>query len=161
SDFGNKVLNDGNWHLIVGVYPCPAGADQNTQINGSIYVDGVLDVTSNGSLQDLPFYGIGQPGASQPLYIGTDDDGQTSAFNGMFCDLPFYSVALTASQIAAMYDPATRWQLYSSGAAPAAASLATPGAGRTTNSVNRPATSSTGLADSNLVTALTGSSLAG
>src|SRR5262249_26884198 len=71
SDFGNSIVNDGNWHLIAGVYPCPAGADQHTQINGSIYVDGVLDVTSNGSLQDLPFYGIGQPGATQPLYIGT------------------------------------------------------------------------------------------
>lgn len=122
SDFGNVKLNDGNWHQIVCVYQCPAGADQNTYpITGQIYVDGVLDVQSNGSQQDYYFYGIGSPGTSQPLYMGTDDDGATSCWNGDFCDLRFYNVALTASQVSAMYAPATRWQLYSSGTSPRAA----------------------------------------
>jgi hypothetical protein len=48
------------------------------------------------------------------MYLGTDDDGHSSPFQGMFCDLRFYSGALTATQIAAMYAPATRWDLYTS-----------------------------------------------
>jgi hypothetical protein len=48
------------------------------------------------------------------MYLGTDDDGHSSPFQGMFCDLRFHSGALTATQIAAMYAPATRWDLYTS-----------------------------------------------
>ena len=46
------------------------------------------------------------------MYVGTDDDGHSNAWQGMFCDLRFYDAALSATQIAAMYAPATRWQLY-------------------------------------------------
>jgi hypothetical protein len=126
SDFGNKKLNDGNWHQIVCVYQCPARADHNTYpITGQVYVDGVLDVQSNGTQQDYYYYGCGSPGTSQPLYMGTDDDGATSCWNGDFCDLRFYNVALTASQVSAMYAPATRWQLYSSGSSPKATAAPT------------------------------------
>jgi hypothetical protein len=46
------------------------------------------------------------------MYIGSDDDGRSNPRQGMFCDLRFYDVALSPAAIAAMYAPATRWELY-------------------------------------------------
>ncbi len=113
SNYGNKQINDGKWHLIECYFAAPPGANQNTSgIKGYIYVDGVLDMVSNGSLQDLYYQGIGSPGTFQPLYIGTDDDGQTSCLNGYVTDLRFYKGGLTAVQRADMQINANPWGLY-------------------------------------------------
>jgi len=111
--FGTIPLNDGKWHLIVATYT-PDLTFGSTDSVGKIYVDGVLDSTSNAMAQ------LESPTVALPntllnpvaMYLGTDDDGYSSAFQGMFCDLRFYSGALTTAQISAMYAPATRWDLY-------------------------------------------------
>jgi methionine-rich copper-binding protein CopC len=113
--FGTKPLNDGQWHLIVATYT-PDLTFGSVDRVGKIYVDGVLDSTSNTMAQlesptVAPANTLRNPVA---MYLGTDDDGHSSPFQGMFCDLRFYSGALTATQIAAMYAPATRWDLYTS-----------------------------------------------
>lgn len=111
SDFGNKVVNDGFWNLIDVEYPW-TGNGSGGHVVGTIGVDGVLDVQSNGSLQDLLFPDLASPGTSQPLYIGTDDDGQTSCCNWLMCDLRFYYGTRPATVKAAQYAQATRFELY-------------------------------------------------
>jgi Concanavalin A-like lectin/glucanases superfamily/Putative Ig domain len=98
SMFGKMVLNDGNWHLLVATY-VPASSTARPTSTGNIYVDGALDTTSN-SMAELqsptvdPTSALRNPVA---MYIGTDDDGKSSPWQGMFCDLRFYSGALTAA----------------------------------------------------------------
>jgi PKD repeat protein len=113
SMFGNKVINDGQWHLLVFTYT-PNQSTTFPKSTGQIYFDGVLDSTSNAMAQIespaiVPPNALPNPVA---MYIGVDDDGQSSPWQGMFCDLRFYSTALSASAIAAIYNPATRWELY-------------------------------------------------
>ena len=113
SMFGQTVLNDGNWHLLVATYT-PASSTGLPTSTGMIYIDGVLDSTSH-SMAELQSPTVDPPNDllnPVAMYIGTDDDGSSNAWQSMFCDLRFYSGALSASQIAAMYAPATRWQLY-------------------------------------------------
>jgi hypothetical protein len=62
-------------------------------------------------------------------YFGTDDDGHGSPWQGMFADLRFYSGALSVSQIAAMYAPTTRWDLYTPSGGSSSAIAAPAGAG--------------------------------
>jgi len=114
--FGKTTINDGNWHLIVATYTPDLTFGSSDSV-GKIYVDGVLDDTANTMAQLESPTAAPSNTLKNPLaeYIGTDDNGAGSAFNGMFCDLRFYSGALSASQVSAMYAPATRWQLYTSG----------------------------------------------
>ena len=111
--FGSSVINDGKWHLLVATYT-PASSTVRPTSTGNIYIDGVLDSTSN-SMAELESPTVDSPGGLLnpfSMYVGTDDDGHSNAWQGMFCDLRFYNAALSATQIAAMYAPATRWQLY-------------------------------------------------
>ena len=115
--FGKTTLNDGNWHLLTMTY-VPDLTFGSVDSVGNIYVDGVLDATSNKMAQlESPTVATG---LLNPFsgYIGTDDDGRSSPWQGMFCDLRFYNVALSATQIAAMYSPATRWELYTPSGTP-------------------------------------------
>jgi hypothetical protein len=109
SMFGKTTINDGKWHLIVATYT-PATSTQRPTSTGRIYIDGVLDSTSK-TMAELESPTV-ETHLLNPVaeYIGTDDDGHSSAFQGLMCDLRFYSGAISASQIAAMYAPATRWQ---------------------------------------------------
>jgi hypothetical protein len=113
SMFGKTVINDGNWHLIVATYT-PSSSTQYPTSTGMIYIDGNLDATSH-TMAELESPKVDPPGElKNPLamYIGTDDDGHSSPWQGMFCDLRFYNGALSVSQISAMYALSTRWELY-------------------------------------------------
>jgi hypothetical protein len=113
SMFGSASLNDGNWHLLVATY-APTSSTSRPTSTGKTYVDGVLDGTSN-SMAELESPTVDPPSTLlNPLamYIGTDDDGHSNAWQGMFADLRFYNTTLSATQIATMYAPATRWDLY-------------------------------------------------
>ncbi len=111
--FGNKVINDGQWHLIVATYT-PAASTATPASTAQIYIDGVLDSTRTAMAElesptVVPPNQLANPFA---MYIGSDDDGQSNPWQGMFCDLRFYNVALSPAEIAAMYAPSTRWDLY-------------------------------------------------
>jgi PKD repeat protein len=111
--FGNKVINDGQWHLIVVTYT-PAASTATPASTGQIYIDGVLDSTRTAmaEMESPTIVPPGQLVSPFAMYIGSDDDGQSNPWQGMFCDLRFYNVALSPAAIAAMYAPATRWDLY-------------------------------------------------
>ncbi len=116
SMFGSSIINDGQWHLLVATYT-PASSTARPTSTGNIYIDGVLDGTSK-SMAELESPTVDNPkNLLNPfsMYIGADDDGHSNAWQGMFCDLRFYDTALNATQIGAMYAPATRWQLYQPG----------------------------------------------
>jgi hypothetical protein len=126
--FGQKVINDGNWHLLTATYS-PNLSTPYPKSTGQVYVDGVLDTTSNAmALLESPTVA---KNLLNPFsgYIGTDDDGKSSPWQGMLCDLRFYGGVLSASQIATMYAPATRWDLYTAGTSSVAG--ANQGAGGT------------------------------
>jgi hypothetical protein len=112
SMYGNKKVNDGLWHHFAFVVPYNGNGQW---FNCSTYVDGVLDVTGNGTLTGpnpmMP--PCASPGTSQPLYVGTDDDGTSSPYNGLMADLRFYLGALSLSTLAAMQaGKPTQWELY-------------------------------------------------
>ena len=76
--FGSKVINDGNWHLLVATYT-PAASTALPRSTAQIYVDGVLDSTST-TMAEL----------ESPSIVPSNQLAN-----------PF-----------AMYNPATRWELY-------------------------------------------------
>jgi len=96
-DFGSSArIDDGNWHHVAGVY------DNGT---ASIYIDGVLDNSiSQGSSfgsgnTRYGFIGVGSE-------AGSFDGNQGPAFNfdGMIDDVRLYDVALSSSEIEALFD---------------------------------------------------------
>jgi len=91
------VYNDGNWHQAVAV---------NEGNLVSIYVDGVLD--TNGTPSGItPTSAI--PGNTSDVMIGGDPNytnnptGVGRQFAGEICDVAFFTNALSAGQIGALY----------------------------------------------------------
>jgi Concanavalin A-like lectin/glucanases superfamily/Immunoglobulin I-set domain len=95
----SQVVNDGNWHLLTGVY------DGNENL---LYIDGALDSTApatgtiSGNTSDVYLGG-------SPDYTGTANE---EYFSGSICQAAFFTNALTAAQIQTVYEA-------SSGAVPA------------------------------------------
>jgi hypothetical protein len=80
-------VNDGQWHHAVGTY-------DGSQI--CLYVDGKLDVSSTAS----GTININ----SQPVYIGVNSERPNRFWNGLIDDVRLYSYALTADEVAALYE---------------------------------------------------------
>ncbi len=88
--FGTRNINDGQWHLVVATY------DGSTI---ALYVDGTLDASEAATGQ------IAQD--SFPMYIGGDAQppiGHTYLFNGQIDEVSLYNRALSAGEIAAIYN---------------------------------------------------------
>lgn len=91
-----NVYNDGNWHQVVAVYDGLG----NKQY---LYVDGVLD--SQGDTG-----GISITGAASDVLIGSDPQftnnpaGLGRQFAGQVCEVAFFTNALSAGQIGALYN---------------------------------------------------------
>jgi hypothetical protein len=92
-----RVYNDGNWHQVVAV------AQANVI---SIYVDGTLD--TNGTPAGItPASMI--PGNANDVLIGADPSyinnpiGVGRQFAGQICEVAFFTNALTAGQVGALY----------------------------------------------------------
>jgi hypothetical protein len=85
---GNRNINDEQWHHVAATY-------NGTEI--CLYVDGVLDASTPASglmLQD-----------SYPVCLGANADAPNLyLFNGAIDAVSIYNSALSASQIAAIYD---------------------------------------------------------
>jgi hypothetical protein len=84
---GTVDVNDGRWHHAAGTY------------NGSqicLYVDGKLDVSSTASgtikIND------------HPIYIGENSERPDRFWNGLIDDVRLYSYALTADEVARLYE---------------------------------------------------------
>jgi hypothetical protein len=91
---GTSTVNDGAWHLLVGVYD---GASNN------IYVDGILENSTSCPTAPLGNDPFG-PGGGE-LMIG--DDPQYYAgqgYSGNICQVAIIPSALTAANVAALYN---------------------------------------------------------
>ena len=86
---GETILDDGQWHHIVGTY---------TPSSLKIYVDGILESSTTTSL-------IQNPSIFKDFYIGGfgPADGGFQYFNGTLDDLIVYNRALTATEVSALY----------------------------------------------------------
>jgi hypothetical protein len=82
-----RNVNDGQWHHVAGVY-------DGTNI--SLYVDGTLDVSQpdTGSILQN----------NQPVEIGQIAGAAGDIFNGLIDEVSIYHRALSASEIAAIYN---------------------------------------------------------
>jgi hypothetical protein len=91
------VYNDGNWHQVVAV-------NQTNVI--SIYVDGALD--TNGTPAGIAPTNL-ITGNSSDVMIGSDPNytnnpaGVGRSFAGQICEVAFFTNALTAGQVQAIY----------------------------------------------------------
>ena len=91
------VYNDGLWHQVVAV-------NQRNVI--SIYVDGVLD--TNGTPTGITPASV-IPGNTSDVLIGSDPSytnnpaGVGRQFAGQICEVAFFTNALSAGQVAALY----------------------------------------------------------
>lgn len=119
-DAGHKTLPgasgfDGNWHFLTFSHQ-PSGNTAVFQAVNTYYLDGQLNVSYNSDAD------VGAVSGARFMTIGTDDDGVSQPFGSgdithgpigcYFCDLRFYRGALGASEVAQMWHPDTRWDLY-------------------------------------------------
>ncbi|MBU4348652.1 prepilin-type N-terminal cleavage/methylation domain-containing protein [Patescibacteria group bacterium] len=89
----NSVLNDGNWHHIVGTYDKDAGSN-----NTLLYVDGAVQTikdTTTGTMVSTSKFNIGSMNDSG---VGTYN------FEGSLEDVRIYDRALSASEITQLYE---------------------------------------------------------
>jgi len=89
--YSNKLVNDGYWHHIVGVY-------DYANSKSYLYIDGVLDHSEDNA-------GLLEFGDDKPVTIGaraTSDTEVERGWNGLIDDVRIYSYALSAAQAAAL-----------------------------------------------------------
>ena len=101
----SQTVNDGNWHCVTGVR-------QGT--NGYIYVDGQLGASGFGTEQAL--------GSGIGTYIGYDQRGNSTYFNGQIGSVAVFTNALSAATIQSLVSTATS-------APPMLVTLAAPASG--------------------------------
>jgi len=115
-------VDDGNWHMVTYV---------NSGGTYAIYVDDVAQPLSSGNSD----FGYGDVGTVIRLGVTTDNESGdgTVNFSGLMGDVQFYSEALTAAQIATVYQGQIQGGSLPSGASVSIAS----GATFETNGVNQ------------------------
>ena len=84
--YGQKGVNDGQWHHVAGVY------DGQKM---TLYVDGKEDVSqpASGPINTN----------DQPVYIGENSEMTERFFNGLMDDVRVYNCALGRAEVAALY----------------------------------------------------------
>jgi hypothetical protein len=87
--YGQRSVNDGQWHHVVGVY------DGDKMY---LYVDSVLDTSQAAS------GGIGTN--DQPVYIGENSEMANRFWNGLIDDVRIYNYALGEGRVKALYSEA-------------------------------------------------------
>jgi len=103
---GTVIVTDGQWHHMAAVYD---------GIDGKIYIDGVLDVTSPGT---------GQINISNyDFYIGENSQATGRFLHGLLDDIRIYSRALSDSEILEVMAGAGADFPFASGPTPADGSL--------------------------------------
>lgn len=85
--YGQRGVNDGQWHHVVGVY------DGDKMY---LYIDAVLDVSQAAS------GGINTN--DQPVYIGENSEMANRFWNGLIDDVRIYNYALDEGRVKALYN---------------------------------------------------------
>lgn len=93
----NQAFFVGRWTLCTGVVDCAA-----SQV--LLYVDGVYNNAAAGNATS-------NIDCARGFYIGAHTSAGTS-LSGRIADVRVYNRALTSSEIMALYQPSTRWELY-------------------------------------------------
>ena len=84
--YGQKGVNDGQWHHVAGVY------DGQKMY---VYIDGAVDVSQTAS---------GAIGTNDlPVYIGENSEMANRFWNGLIDDVRIYNYGLSEDQIKALY----------------------------------------------------------
>jgi hypothetical protein len=96
---------DGVWHHWMFTHIVGAAGDVTA--NQYNYVDGTLDSVYPACAT------VGSVSNQNSFYFGTDDDGATGQFGGLFFDFRIYNRPLWLPDSQAMYHQDTRWELYS------------------------------------------------
>jgi len=86
---GNKVLNEGEWYHILGVFDNDTGTI-------SIYVNGVLDISQSGK-------SWGASISDTSLYIGSNSVGTGEYINATIDDVMIFNRTLTTDEILGLY----------------------------------------------------------
>ena len=89
---GKRNANDGRWHQVVGVYD---------GLWMYLYVDGVLDISSQASGEIATNTWSVLIGANEEITAQGEPD---RSFNGLIDDLRIYDYALTEGEIKKLYD---------------------------------------------------------
>ena len=84
--YGQKNVNDGRWHHVVGVY------DGEKMC---LYIDGVVDASQPAS--------GGIATNNHPVYIGENSEMTGRFWNGLIDDVRIYNYALSEDQVKAVY----------------------------------------------------------
>ena len=84
--FGNKNVNDGKWHHVVGIYD---GSKMYMIIDG----DEDASQSASGRINTN----------SQPVYIGNNAERNARFWNGLIDDVRIYNYALTKEEVKALY----------------------------------------------------------
>jgi len=87
--YGQKGVNDGQWHHVVGVY------DGDKMY---LYIDAALDVSQAAS--------GGIDTNDQPVYIGENSEMANRFWNGLIDDVRIYNYALDEGRVKALYSEA-------------------------------------------------------
>jgi hypothetical protein len=87
--YGQKSVNDGQWHHVAGVY------DGEKMY---LYIDGTVDVsqTASGAIDTN----------NEPVYIGENSERTGRCWNGLIDDVRVYNYGLSADRIKALYSEA-------------------------------------------------------
>ena len=93
---GLTTLTDDEWHLITAV--------RESATSWKLYVDGQVEATDSTDVGSIV------PTASQLARIGATNLGQN--YSGQLDDLRYYNRALLQSEVVAMYNRQTRWDLF-------------------------------------------------
>lgn len=91
--------SDNTWNHVVAVV---------NEATSTIYVNGVQSVSNTYSGSMVAY--------ATPLLFGANANlgkNSTYCWNGMLADVRLYNRPLTDSEVFALYDPQTRWELYS------------------------------------------------
>ena len=87
--YGQKSVNDGQWHHVAGVY------DGEKMY---LYIDGAVDVsqTASGAISTN----------NEPVYIGENSEMTGRCWNGLIDEVRVYNYGLSGDQIKALYSEA-------------------------------------------------------
>jgi len=96
--YTNSTYNDGKWHCVTGVFNQPSGSI--TPSNFTLYVDGQLATTTNGTISGSASVPITQPGG----YTRISGVPYTSGYIGLMSAVLIYNAALTAAQVAQNFE---------------------------------------------------------
>lgn len=92
-----SLINDNQWHHIVGAFDRPGGA--GGAIHGSLYIDGQVDATGKVTI------GFGPISGTQDLFIGNRGPSLSQFYSGILDDIRVYKgKELNPSEVGSLFE---------------------------------------------------------